>query len=31
LIHVDFKTQERIIKRSGHWYADVARENGIPS
>lgn len=31
LIHVDFKTQERIIKRSGHWYAEVASENGIPS
>lgn len=30
LIHVDFDTQERIIKRSGHWYAGVSRENGIP-
>jgi beta-glucosidase len=30
LVHVDFKTQERIIKRSGHWYADAASENGIP-
>lgn len=31
IVHVDFKTQERIVKRSGHWYADAARENGIPS
>jgi beta-glucosidase len=29
LIHVDFKTQERIIKDSGRWFADVIHENGI--
>ena len=29
LIYVDFATQERIIKRSGYWYAAAARENGI--
>lgn len=29
LIHVDFSTQERIIKRSGHWYASVTHDNGI--
>ncbi len=29
LIHVDFLTQERIIKRSGHWYAGVTHDNGI--
>jgi beta-glucosidase len=27
LIHVDFKTQERIIKDSGHWFSSVARTN----
>jgi beta-glucosidase len=31
IVHVDYQTQARIIKRSGQWYADVARENGIPS
>ena len=25
LVHVDYETQERTIKASGHWYADVAR------
>jgi beta-glucosidase len=29
LIYVDFPTQERIIKRSGLWYAEVTRENGV--
>ncbi|MGI9252741.1 MAG: family 1 glycosylhydrolase, partial [Thermomicrobiales bacterium] len=29
LIHVDFDTQDRIIKRSGRWYAGVTRENGV--
>ncbi|MDQ3467011.1 MAG: family 1 glycosylhydrolase, partial [Chloroflexota bacterium] len=29
LIYVDYATQERTIKRSGHWYANVTRENGI--
>lgn len=29
LIYVDYSTQERIIKRSGHWYAEVTRENGV--
>ena len=29
LIHVDFSTQERIIKHSGHWYAGVTHDNGI--
>lgn len=29
LIYVDYATQERIIKRSGHWYATVTREHGV--
>ena len=29
LVYVDFKTQERIIKESGHWYSKVIRENGF--
>jgi beta-glucosidase len=29
LVHVDFATQERTIKRSGRWYAGVTREHGV--
>jgi len=29
LVYVDFKTQERIIKESGHWYSKVIRDNGF--
>lgn len=29
LVYVDFETQQRVIKRSGHWYARVVRENAI--
>ncbi len=29
LVHVDFATQERTVKDSGHWYSRVARENRI--
>jgi beta-glucosidase len=29
LIWVDFKTQERILKTSASWYAEVARRNGL--
>jgi beta-glucosidase len=29
LIYVDYPTQDRIIKRSGRWYAGVTRENGV--
>ncbi|MFD2555532.1 GH1 family beta-glucosidase [Sphingobacterium tabacisoli] len=25
LVHIDFKTQQRIIKSSGHWYTDFLR------
>lgn len=31
LIYVDFSTQQRIIKRSGHWYAEITREHGVPA
>ncbi len=29
LVHCDFETQERTIKRSGHWYRDVIANNGL--
>ena len=29
LIYVDFKTQERIIKDSGHWFSRVIQDNGF--
>ena len=29
LVYVDFETQERIIKDSGHWFAEVIRNNGL--
>ena len=28
LIHVDFSTQQRTVKDSGHWYAEVISSNG---
>lgn len=30
IVRVDYETQERIIKDSGHWYAAVIRNNGFP-
>ncbi len=30
IVYVDFETQRRILKRSGRWYAEVIRTNGIP-
>ena len=27
MVYVDFKTQQRIIKKSGHWFAKCIREN----
>jgi beta-glucosidase len=30
MIHVDYATQQRTMKDSGHWYARAARENGFP-
>ncbi|MEQ9501192.1 MAG: GH1 family beta-glucosidase [Deltaproteobacteria bacterium] len=29
IVWVDFETQERIVKDTGHWYADVIRRNGL--
>jgi len=29
VIYVDFSTQERIVKRSGRWYADVTRDHAV--
>ena len=29
IVYVDFKSQERIIKKSGYWYKDVISNNGI--
>jgi beta-glucosidase len=29
LIYVDYATQERIVKRSGRWYAGVTRDHGV--
>ncbi len=30
LIYVDYATQQRIIKDSGYWYAQVAKNNALP-
>ena len=29
LVHVDFATQQRTLKRSAHWYRDVITANGV--
>jgi len=29
IIYVDYKTQKRIIKKSGHWYRQVIADNGF--
>ena len=29
IVHVDYATQERTLKDSAHWYADVITENGL--
>ena len=31
LVYVDYKTQKRIIKASGNWYARVAAQNALPA
>jgi beta-glucosidase len=31
LVYVDFKTLQRTIKASGHWYAKVAESNALPA
>ena len=30
IVHVDFETQQRTIKDSARWYADVIQRNGLP-
>lgn len=30
LVHVDFKTQERVIKDSGYWYSELIQKNARP-
>jgi len=29
IVRVDFETQERTIKKSGHWYSNVIKDNGF--
>ncbi len=29
IVHVDYQTQQRTLKDSAHWYADVIRRNGL--
>jgi beta-glucosidase len=29
IVHCDFKTQQRIVKDSGHWYSQLARSNAL--
>ncbi|WP_308282676.1 GH1 family beta-glucosidase [Pseudonocardia nigra] len=31
IVHVDSATQQRTIKDSGRWFAEVARRNGLPA
>ena len=31
IVGVDFETQQRTIKASGHWYGQIAKENAIPA
>ncbi|MEL6588068.1 MAG: family 1 glycosylhydrolase, partial [Pseudomonadota bacterium] len=28
LVHVDYDSQQRTVKNSGHWYADLALRHG---
>ena len=30
IVHVDFATQQRTVKASGEWYAEVAAQGGLP-
>ena len=30
IVHIDYDTQSRTVKDSGHWYSRVVRENGFP-
>jgi beta-glucosidase len=29
MVYVDFESQQRVIKDSGLWYANVIRNNGV--
>ncbi len=31
MIHVDYATQQRTLKDSGHWFSRTVRENGFPA
>ncbi|WP_069387505.1 glycoside hydrolase family 1 protein [Cellulosimicrobium cellulans] len=31
IVRVDYETQERTVKASGRWYAQVARDNAVPA
>ncbi|ROS78597.1 GH1 family beta-glucosidase [Cellulomonas sp. PhB143] len=31
IVRVDYETQERTVKSSGRWYAQVARDNAVPA
>ncbi len=31
IVHVDYQTQRRTIKNSGHWYADLIRTGSLPT
>ncbi len=31
IVHVDFNTQKRTIKKSGHWYSGVIASNQVPT
>ena len=31
LVHVDFETQQRTIKKSGYWYRDLIAANALPA
>jgi beta-glucosidase len=31
LVYVDYATQKRTVKESGHWYARVAKDNALPA
>jgi beta-glucosidase len=31
IVRVDYETQERTVKASGAWYAQVARDNAVPA
>ncbi|MDF2848489.1 MAG: beta-glucosidase, partial [Oerskovia sp.] len=31
IVRVDYETQERTVKASGHWFAQVASQNAVPA